>query len=476
MDLGFQLSCAATVGLITIGGVRIAWPEPAAVVRSRPIRVARDFAVSTFSAVVASVGAQIAALPLLLARFHMLPWVAPAANLLAVPITGLLLAAAWIAVFAEAVMPGLGRPMWNACEALVVALDRVVAGAADLPATGWGVRSDGGIVIVAGAAAALLAAAFVPSRGSRHDDDLPPRRIAMACTGLAALLAVLLTAYRSTPRTPPPGVTWLIALDVGQGDAIAIASGDEWWLVDTGPSTPRWDAGDGAILPFLRWAGLRRLDHLVLTHDDGDHIGGAPAILRALPVGEVVGPRSLRWRPVSRDVPVRVALRGDTLSARPMLRVLWPGLEEAPARALARSSDNARSLVLEVGQRRARALLLADVDSTVEDRLVVEPGPVLLKVGHHGSGSSSGGRFLTRIEPRTAIVSCGRRNAFGHPNAGALQRLRASGASIVRIDEEGALWFEMTDDTVRRVDWRRDRTAPREARSGNRYAADRPLR
>jgi competence protein ComEC len=99
-------------------------------------------------------------------------------------------------------------------------------------------------------------------------------------------------------------------------------------------------------------------------------------------------------------------------------------------------------------------LLAADVDSTVEALLAPAPGVALLKVAHHGSGSSSGARFLARLRPRIAALSVGAHNPFGHPDAGALHRLRASGVEILRTDREGALWFELSEEGVRRVEWR----------------------
>jgi competence protein ComEC len=149
------------------------------------------------------------------------------------------------------------------------------------------------------------------------------------------------------------------------------------------------------------------------------------------------------------------ASRGAWLRRDPDVRVLWP--PAAPDRSgsgPAIAGDNAASLVLEAGGERGRALLLADVDSTVEAALELEPGVALLKVAHHGSGSSSGATLLARARPAVAIVSCGRRNPFGHPAPGALARLSAAGASIVRTDREGALWFEIEPGGTRRVAWR----------------------
>src|SRR5262249_30744915 len=107
-----------------------------------------------------------------------------------------------------------------------------------------------------------------------------------------------------------------------------------------------------------------------------------------------------------------------------------------------------------VGEGGARAVLLADVDSLVERSLALEPGPAIVKVGHHGSGSSSGAAFLARLRPARAIVSCGRRNPFGHPDPRALARPAAGGARVERTDHEGALWFEPGPDGARRIEWR----------------------
>jgi competence protein ComEC len=148
--------------------------------------------------------------------------------------------------------------------------------------------------------------------------------------------------------------------------------------------------------------------------------------------------------------------RGDTLAppGEPRARVLWPPPDRHADAALARRGDNAGSLVLELGEGRGRALLLADVDSLVEARLDATRAPALLKVGHHGSGSSSGGTWLARLRPGRAAISCGARNPHGHPAPGVLARLAGARAAVDRTDLEGTLWYEFSRDGVRRLDWR----------------------
>ncbi len=279
----------------------------------------------------------------------------------------------------------------------------------------------------------------------------------MLAGGIAlALTLALLASVR--PLRPPPGRYWMVALDVGQGDAIALGFADGWWMVDTGPRTPRYDAGERVLLPFLRWAGVRRLRAAALTHDDRDHTGGAPALVRGIPIGRWWAPPDIPGvRSPGRRVGAGIAARGDTLHRGPLVIVRWPPRPgEDPSfdpTASLTTPDNDAGLVLEVGEGAGRVLLLADVDSTVEAQLVIDPRLAVLKVAHHGSGSSTGTALLARAQPRLAVLSVGRRNSFGHPAPAVLARLRAAGVPIARTDESGAVWIELGEDGPRRVAW-----------------------
>jgi len=213
--------------------------------------------------------------------------------------------------------------------------------------------------------------------------------------------------------TPPPGRWWLVGLDVGQGDALALGCAGQWWLVDAGPRSPHWDSGEGTVVPFFRWAGVRALRRLVLTHDDGDHTGGAGAVRRDLQVRETdaSAPRPGVPGPAAK-YGARSLGRGDTLSAWPMVRVLWPPRPGQAGDSLSRRGDNAAALVIEVGERNGRALLMADVDSVVEAALDVTPGVAVLKAGHHGSGSSSGALSTMDQTSRRTVRMMAARNSM----------------------------------------------------------------
>lgn len=444
-DLGFQLSCAATLGLVVLGGPLAAWLHE---------RVPARLPAALVTPLAATFAAQAMALPLLIARFHAVPWTGLVANLLAVPVAELLLAGAWLGALADASLPGAGGVWFSACVPLASALRAVSRAAAEVPWALWACGEGSWAAWAAAVGVAALACAAAAPRAA-----LQTRRArwrdGMQGAGLTALALALLAVASERESRPPHASWWLVVLDVGQGDAIALATPEGWWLIDTGARSPQWDAGEGVVLPFFRWAGVRHLQRLVLTHDDSDHTGGVAATRRGVRVRREVAPASLPGvpGPEAGRAAFRAA-RGDTLRASdPTVRVLWPPRAGEPDAWIAGRGDNAASLVLRVGEGSAAALLLADVDSVSEAALLLEPA-TLLKAGHHGSGSSTSHATIARAAPSIAVLSCGRRNRHGHPEPRLLQRLAAAGVAADRTDRAGTLVYAFERGALRRVDWR----------------------
>jgi competence protein ComEC len=212
-----------------------------------------------------------------------------------------------------------------------------------------------------------------------------------------------------------------------------------------------FDVGDRVVAPVIRDAGFRRIDYVVLTHGDPDHIGGAAAILREFRPREV-------WEgiPVPRDEAI-TALRtateaagarwanvyaGDRLVVDGVEVVAWHPRRAEWERQKVRNDD---SIVLELRWRDVSVLLTGDIGRTVERGLAaaIPPAPLrVLKIPHHGSLTSSAPEFLAALRPQLAIVSAGRGNHFGHPVPEVLDRYAAVGADVLRTDRDGAVTME----------------------------------
>ena len=251
-------------------------------------------------------------------------------------------------------------------------------------------------------------------------------------------------------------------IDVGQGDAALVRfPHGASMLIDAGGlgGASSFDIGDRVVAPVLRRAGVRRLGTLALTHGDGDHIGGANAVMQefrpwdvwdGVPVppfepmarlraeAEAAG---ARWTTVQRrdtavQDDVRIEVRHPTV----------PDWERQDVR-------NDDSIVLELRWREVSFVFTGDIGRDVETDIASLFAPSLLrvvKVPHHGSTTSSSDRFVHALAPRVAVFSVGRSNNFGHPSPVVLQRYTTSGAAIFRTDQDGAVTVD-TDGTSLQV-------------------------
>jgi competence protein ComEC len=360
--------------------------------------------------------------PLTQLRFGQVSLVGLAANALAIP---------WVTlVVTPLAMAGvLIPPLWDLAALAMAALTGYLQWLAALP-----------FATLSLAQAPLWAGAVGVIGGVLLVLPLPWR---LRLCGVALLLPVLLW---QAPR-PAAGEFELLAADVGQGSAVIVRTATHALMYDAGPRYNREsDAGHRVLVPLLRALDLR-LDTLLLSHRDSDHIGGALAVLAMQPQVELLS--SIADDPQLQSIAMRTrcvagqSWRWDGVD----FEVLQPQAQDYAA-ALKR---NAMSCVLRISNGAHAALLTGDMEQLQEARLVAGhllPVDVLL-VPHHGSKSSSSAVFLDAVQPRIALVQSGYRNRFGHPDESVLVRYRERQIHVVDSPHCGAaLWYSARPDTV----------------------------
>jgi len=356
--------------------------------------------------------------PLSLVFFQQVSVVGFAANLIAIPLVTLVITP--LALLGVALVP-----LWAAAAWVVQQLNWVLGGLASVPGAVWAVPVAPLWAQLAGLLGAVMLVLPLPWR--------------------ARLLALpLLVPLLLPPRNlPADGQFDLLALDVGQGTSVLIRTRSHLLVFDAGPQYSREsDAGQRVLLPLLRARGESRIDRLLLSHRDLDHVGGASAMLNAMSVDDLLSSLEPDHPLLARARHVTRCQAGQSWD--------WDGVHFEVLRPRADDYErtlkpNAMSCVLRVSGGGRSALLTGDIEKEQEAALVAAAPEALrsdvLIAPHHGSKTSSTGAFLEAVQPTVAVFQAGYRNRFGHPAAEVLVRYLERGIRIDATPECGAwLW------------------------------------
>ena len=430
-DAGFQLSFAATWGLIFIA------PVLTLHLSALPRSLRSLFAMT--------VAAQIAVGPLLAYHFLQISVVGLAANLIVIPLVALLVPAGFAVAVVGAVIPTLGVSLAPVLGPPADAVRWTAAVFARLPLSAVPVEAPS-LLGIAGFYAVLVATV----EWLRGRVRVTRAAIVAAVSGAVAL-ALWAQVFAAT--VPPQLV--ITFLDVGQGDSIVVqAPSGRTMLVDGGGEVEGhmtgYDVGARRLVPALRRLHLRTIDIMLLSHPHEDHVGGLIAALQNFPVGLVLDsgfehpapsyPRFLRLVE-AQQIPYRLARRGQRLDLGDgaAAAVLNP---RDPLIVGSSSDVHANSVVARLAYGATSVLLTGDIEALTEAILLgdgTDLHSTVLKVAHHGSATSSTPVFLDAVAPQVAVISVGAMNPFGHPHRATLEALQAVGAAVYRTDVHGAV-------------------------------------
>jgi competence protein ComEC len=238
------------------------------------------------------------------------------------------------------------------------------------------------------------------------------------------------------------GKLFVYFLDVGQGDSSLFFYEGKTIMIDAG----EYEMGDRVVDELLSH-GVTKIDLLVATHPHSDHIGGMQKVLAAFPVGKVLDTGLPLPSPSyehfletieQKHIPYQIAEQGQTIDVDPALRLLVL----SPPKDRSAEDLNANSVVLRISYGAIDFLMTGDLGKEGEDALIRTGYPLdaeILKVGHHGSSSSTSAAFLARVRPETAVISVGRDNPYGHPHTETMDLLEKRGVMVYRTDRDGTI-------------------------------------
>ncbi|HEY3374409.1 MAG TPA: DNA internalization-related competence protein ComEC/Rec2 [Candidatus Aquicultor sp.] len=425
-DIGFQLSFLATASLVVLSPLLD--------------RLFADVPSSIRSAFTVTVAAQIGVLPVLIYYFGQVSAVSILANLIVVPLAGPALILGMVVLPVAAILSLAGIPLYLLLQIILMAMIETASIMSMMPGA-YVTLPPVSICLVFVLYAVIAASAMYIRRAKLY------YRFSHIVLVVIGLLAVSLLWHLTLNRFPSGlEVTFL---DVGQGDSILLTAPDgERALVDCGQN-PK------IIQRKLDIKGIKKVDALIISHAHADHMGGAQEFIAKHNIGSLMYPPSLRKAAIckpmfttAKEKGVRcIPIRGD--EALHLGKCLTIDMLCADTE----NEGNDESVVFIAKYRQFRVLFTGDASTEVEKKLLEGKDKLdvdVLKVGHHGSASSSSAEFLRRVAAKVAVIQVGQGNMYGHPSASAIKRLHNAGAKIYRTDKNGDVTIK-SDGTTYRV-------------------------
>lgn len=446
LNPGFQLSYSAVLSIALI------YPVIHKVINETAIKNSLVKNILLFIGV--SLSAQIGTLPFTLAYFNKLSLISLFANLIVIPLAGVIVGLAIITLIIGSVLPAIAvyiAIVNNVFTSLMMDLVRF-SGSLDFAF----IRINN-FSLLDSIFFYVFISILVYSISTSIKFSF---RIAIT---IIVLANIYIFSTLDNKKLLPDGVLSVLMIDVGQGDSFLLKfPNGKTALIDAGVVDPFFDTGERIIIPLLDYLDIAKIDYGFVSHIDTDHYGGFASLIHNKRVNEIYRPKpdssdkSVRFEKFLQLNNLRINIydKGKIKIGNTALYIL----NDAQSEYLNNLSSNDRSGILKIVFGNTSFLFVGDAEIPAESYYLNHYNKFLdadvLKVGHHGSITGSSEKFLEKVSPKISLVSAGIKNKFGHPSEIVLKRLEQINSKILRSDSSGAVLLQSDGGEIKIIDWK----------------------
>ena len=450
LDVGLQLSYGGTIGIILFNKIlveRIKLPEIKNSILSKVINSIKEM-------LIVSVSANLIIFPIMAIHYNTISLTFFISNILAGPILGIIIILGFITIFISFISIEISKIISIILGLFLKLLVLIANISSNLPFSKIYVKTPSILFIVMYYIILALILYKFKRKNKRRTEKIILRKLKDKITRrkIIAITIIIVLVFQIIKILPSDLKIYFI--DVGQGDSTLIVTPNhKTILIDGGGSLDNdvYDVGKNTLIPYLLDRGTTRLDYIIISHFDSDHVGGILSIIKELKVKKIIiskqGEDSENYKEFlkivkEKRISVQVVKAGDVLKIEKNinLEILWP-----QDNLILENILNNNSIVMRLNYINFSMLFTGDIEQIAEEEIVKKYmntnklNSTIIKIAHHGSKTSSIQEFLSLVKPKIALIGVGKDNNFGHPNFEVLERLQNMNCKILRTDENGEI-------------------------------------
>ena len=446
LDIGLQLSYGGTIGIVLIYPILKKLKKKKEDKNSKFKKIIHKVKEKILDIILITISANLVIFPIVLFHYNTISFTFIISNLLISPIIGIIIILGFISVFASYIISPISKVMFLILQTFLNLLIKIAHFCAELPFSKVYFPTPKIYVII-------IYYVFLIFIILARNKIIVVKKINKKIIIIFVIIIIILNLILNfIPKT-----FTISFIDVGQGDSMLISTPKgKKILIDGGGSRDEesFNIGKQTLIPYLLNKGITKLDYILISHFDSDHVGGILSVLEELKVEKVIiceqeeNENYRRFKEIvkNKKIKVYVVKKGDNVKIEEniLLNILWPKDEKIKENAI-----NNNSIVAKLNYKNFSILLTGDIEKIAENEILKEYensnilNANILKVAHHGSKSSSINEFLEKVKPQIALIGVGEKNTFGHPNEGVLKRLENINTKIYRTDKKGEITIKI---------------------------------